>query len=63
MCSVHEMPTFAHPGNGFVKEAQLQVEVIPLEPVDAVAITSICDNTVDTSCSWTRGLPTVSWDV
>ena len=62
MCSVNEMP-FPYPVNSFVEEAQGQEEVIPLEPVDAVAVTSIFDNTVDTSCSWTRGLPTVSWDV
>src|SRR3974390_2161291 len=47
MCSVHEMPTFPHPDNGLVEEPQFEEEVIPLEPVDAVAITSICDNTVD----------------
>ena len=47
MCSVNEMPAFPHPGKSFVEEPQSQDEVIPLEPVDAVAITSICDNTVD----------------
>ena len=47
MCSVNEIPTFPNPDDTFVEEPPFQEEVIPLEPVDAVTITSICDNTVD----------------
>jgi 7,8-dihydropterin-6-yl-methyl-4-(beta-D-ribofuranosyl)aminobenzene 5'-phosphate synthase len=47
MCSVDEMPPFPRPGNSLVEESQFQEEVIPLEAVEAVAITSVCDNTVD----------------
>jgi 7,8-dihydropterin-6-yl-methyl-4-(beta-D-ribofuranosyl)aminobenzene 5'-phosphate synthase len=47
MCFVHEMPPSPLSRISLVEEPSFEEEIISLEPVDAVAITSICDNTVD----------------
>lgn len=45
MCSVHEPAPV--PAGFLVEDAAVHEEPVPLEPVDAVAITTVCDNTVD----------------
>jgi len=48
MCSVHETPPpFPSLTETLVEQDSIPDEIIPLEPVDAVAITTVCDNTVD----------------
>jgi 7,8-dihydropterin-6-yl-methyl-4-(beta-D-ribofuranosyl)aminobenzene 5'-phosphate synthase len=47
MCSVLETPPFPYPADSLTEEATVHEETISLEPVDAVTITIVCDNTVD----------------
>src|SRR5579872_4787807 len=47
MCSVHETPLVPDRALGFVEEVGAEEDVIALEAVDGMTITSVCDNTVD----------------
>ena len=47
MCSEPRTAAPAPIRRATVQDAPYEGELIPLEPVDSVAITTICDNTVD----------------
>ena len=47
MCSVQEAPPVPLRNSSVVQEPQAEAEIVLLEPVDSVAITTVCDNTVD----------------
>ena len=47
MCSEPRTAAPAPIMHATVQDAPYEGELIPLEPVDSVAITTICDNTVD----------------
>jgi 7,8-dihydropterin-6-yl-methyl-4-(beta-D-ribofuranosyl)aminobenzene 5'-phosphate synthase len=47
MCSDHDSIPPLSPMDPLVREAPFAGEVIPLEPVDSIGVTTVCDNTID----------------